>query len=117
KPVTKEALIRVVDNWMLGADRSAFDLNQSDYSPAHFDEIEVLDVTMISRLEQLDKDGKNGLVRKLIEMYVTMTPKTIEEIKAAAKVPGPQLRKLAHTLKSSSANLGARRMSSLLQRI
>ncbi len=117
KPVTKEALIRVVDNWMLGADRPTTDAQKDEYSGAHIDEIDILDVTMIGRLEQLDKDGKNGLLRKLIEMYIEMTPKTIADIKTAAVTPGPQLRKLAHTLKSSSANLGARRISSLLQRI
>ncbi len=119
KPVTKEALIRVVDSWMLAGQHHRPDEEKmkNEYSPPNFDEIETIDLTMIGRLEQLDKDGKNGLVKKLIEMYFDLTPKTIAEIKTAAITPGPHLRKLAHTLKSSSANLGARRMSTLLQKI
>ena len=119
KPVTKEALIRVVDSWMLEGHHHSSEEEKvkSEYSLPNFEEIESVDVTMIGRLEQLDKDGKNGLVKKLIEMYFDLTPKTIAEIKTAAITPGPHLRKLAHTLKSSSANLGARRMAMLLQKI
>ena len=120
KPVTKEELIRVVDRWIATSvpiDGPNSNIGAKIFSAPQFGEIEILDVSMISRLEQLDKDGKNGLVKKLIQMYLTMTPKAVNEIREAVDKPGPQLRKLAHTLKSSSANLGARRVATLLQKI
>ena len=69
---------------------------------------EPLDADALARLRELDPTGANKLVERVIQAYLASLERLVPEMLAAREpldfVP---LRRVAHTLKSSSASLGA----------
>jgi len=64
--------------------------------------------------------GANGaaLVDKVIRAYLAETPLRLEQMQAAAKTGDAEaLRKAAHSMKSSSANVGAERLAGLCKEL
>jgi HPt (histidine-containing phosphotransfer) domain-containing protein len=72
-----------------------------------------LDEGALARLRELDPQGANGLLPRVIRAYFDSLAKLLPELEAA-RGPVPdfdKLRQVAHTLKSSSASLGALELS------
>lgn len=74
----------------------------------------VLDGDALAKLQALDPQGQAGLVARVIGTYVTSLDRLATQF-GAARVAGdlPGLRHVAHTLKSSSASVGALALSTL----
>jgi HPt (histidine-containing phosphotransfer) domain-containing protein len=75
---------------------------------------DVLDMSVIQSLRELGGDGEETLFRELLDLYVDDSTQKLERLadsldRADLKVA----ERIAHTLKSSSANLGAMVMSKL----
>ncbi len=67
--------------------------------------------------EMVGEDGKAFLV-EMIDCYLEDTPKLLKEInQAIIAANAPNLRRAAHTLKSSSITLGAKNLANLCQEI
>jgi HPt (histidine-containing phosphotransfer) domain-containing protein len=67
-----------------------------------------LDQAALKAIRELDPDGKAGLLQQVIEMYLQASPPLISQIESGlASGNADSVRIAAHTLKSSSANLGA----------
>jgi HPt (histidine-containing phosphotransfer) domain-containing protein len=72
----------------------------------------VLDMQVIQGLRELGGDDDPGLVLELIAMFLEDAPKRMDEISTALSTGDIKLlERAAHTLKSSSANIGAARLS------
>jgi len=74
----------------------------------------VLDQDALNRLRELDPDGKSGLLRRVLATYVQSLGRLLDQLavaRAASDLQG--LRHVAHTLKSSSASVGALQLSAL----
>lgn len=71
-----------------------------------------LDAGALQRLRELDPDNRNGIVERVLHTYQTSLGASLQSFDAAAG-DVEQLRRLAHTLKSSSASVGALRLSAL----
>jgi CheY-like chemotaxis protein len=68
----------------------------------------LLDPGAIERIREMERRGAARLLERLIETYLASSARLIAEAEAAlARGDGKALRHAAHTLKSSSANLGA----------
>ena len=69
--------------------------------------------------EVLESTGDDiGFVRELIETYLADTPAQLEAMAAAVELDdAPALVRPAHTLKSSSATVGASRLSALAREL
>jgi HPt (histidine-containing phosphotransfer) domain-containing protein len=68
----------------------------------------VLDAACLQRLRELDPGGQAGLVARVIGTYVQSLAKLLEQLtQARAAGDSATLRHVAHTLKSSSASVGA----------
>ena len=69
--------------------------------------------------EVLESTGDDiGFVRELIETYLADTPAQLEAMAAAVEADdAPALVRPAHTLKSSSATVGASRLSALAREL
>jgi signal transduction histidine kinase/CheY-like chemotaxis protein len=79
-------------------------------STAHDDDIPVLDPIVLEPMKRM----RMSFYVRLLTTFMTHTPKLIEAIeKAAHDQDRPALRLAAHSLKSSSANVGASRLSAL----
>lgn len=73
-----------------------------------------LDARAIERLHELDPSGTQGVVERVLRAYHNALTRQIEEIEAARDAgEADRLSRLAHTLKSSSASVGALRLSQL----
>lgn len=75
---------------------------------------DVLDMSVIAALRELSGDGDESLFRELLELYVddsTKQMKRLEESLSGGDIKVAE--RIAHTLKSSSANLGATAMSKI----
>lgn len=81
---------------------------------AHSPELPMLNEETLDELEAMIGTG----VAKIIAAFLDNTPRLIAQLKTAAEVPDlAMLRELAHSLKSSSANLGADALSEAAKRI
>ncbi len=79
-----------------------------DHSPA------VLDVAVLESIRKMQQNGSPRLMERLIDLYQRSASTLLEQLRGAANTGGNEgLRIAAHTLKSSSANIGAIRMQKL----
>jgi len=74
----------------------------------------VLDAACMAELRALDPDGKAQLVKRVLATYQTSLAKLVEQLRVAqAEQAWDQVSRVAHTLKSSSASIGALVLSAL----
>jgi HPt (histidine-containing phosphotransfer) domain-containing protein len=83
----------------------------------NLDEYPIIDQARVNDLISLSPDGA-ALMYQLKAMFLTTAPRKISSIKAGlGKSDYVAVRKEAHALKSTSANLGAKRLSRVLDLI
>lgn len=76
----------------------------------------IIDQRILDRIRSLQQPGQTDLICQIIRMYLDSSPHSIEQIKYAIREKdGETLRISAHTLKSSSANIGATRLAELFK--
>jgi signal transduction histidine kinase/DNA-binding response OmpR family regulator len=73
----------------------------------------VLDQGALDEIRRIDASG-HALLDKVVDLYLRDTPERLSQLSAAAaKADAKALQVVAHTMKSSSAFLGAKRLSQL----
>ncbi len=76
---------------------------------------EPVDMSVIESLREL---GDDDLVHELVEIFMEDTPPRLEELsKAFVEGDSERIESLAHSLKSSCANLGATRLSEICREL
>ena len=82
--------------------------------PMNQSEEDVLDMGVIASLRELGGDGDGGLFVELLDLYVDDSTKQMERLEQSLASGDLKIaERIAHTLKSSSANLGAMAMSKI----
>lgn len=77
-----------------------------------------LDERAIAQLRTLDAPGSNEIFKRLVESYVTDTPKTLAKLsEAIAACDWGAASRHAHAIKGSSGNFGVRRLAALCLQI
>jgi HPt (histidine-containing phosphotransfer) domain-containing protein len=75
---------------------------------------EVLDMSVIAALRELGGDGDDCLFRELLDLYVDDSTSQLRRLEESLRSGDLKVaERIAHTLKSSSANLGAMTLSNL----
>jgi CheY-like chemotaxis protein len=98
KPFSMQTMQDMLERWMPRV-------------PAQAPSDEVLDRKVLDELARL-LDGQPELLARTIELYLAESPKLIQKMRqAAAANDAPEIARSAHSLKSSSANLGAKVLS------
>ncbi len=78
----------------------------------------MIDRVVLDRIRALEGPDSRGLLKKVIGLYLSDSERLVERIRSAAETGDPEaLRRAAHTLKSSSGNVGAARVSEICRRI
>ena len=73
-----------------------------------------LDAAVLENIRKMERNGSPGLLARLVDLYQRNTATLLEQLRGAADGGEREgLRTAAHTLKSSSANVGAVRMQGL----
>jgi len=74
----------------------------------------VLDASALERLRELDPKGQNQLLARVIEAFETSAARLVPQLQDARRAGDTAgIRHVAHTLKSSSASIGALKLSQL----
>jgi two-component system sensor histidine kinase/response regulator len=77
-----------------------------------------VDTKVLDTIRSLEQAGVAGILGKVIRAYLSETPSYLEAMAGSIeKKDSPALERAAHTLKSSSANVGALRLSELCKTI
>jgi two-component system, sensor histidine kinase and response regulator len=109
KPVTREELDSMLQRWI-----SREDITRSvspEDSGFSTQEETSLDRTVIANLREL---GDSDLLSELTEMFFEEVPERLDALQEAIDRGDEQtIKRIAHTLKGSSGNMGARQMSRL----
>jgi len=78
----------------------------------------VLDAAALARLAELDPQGSAGLVQRVMATYANALERSRQELLLLRQpLQHEPLRHLAHTLKSSSASVGALALSALCAQV
>lgn len=78
----------------------------------------VIDMHVIESLRELGGEDDPGLLLELIDMYLSDAPARLREVEVSlASGDIATLERAAHTLKSSSANLGAHGLATICKKI
>jgi CheY-like chemotaxis protein len=119
KPFAREDLIAVLDRWLRPTLASPVAVTEQapllDAAPVAADtSMTSLDRAALNKIYALERGGATGLVTRLIELYLRESPPLIEALKQADQAGDlAALGAAAHTLKSSSANVGAMKLRAL----
>lgn len=85
---------------------------QADASSAAGELAPVLDPVALARLAELDPSGESQLVKRVLVAFQTSVVRLLPQLDAAsASNDRAAIRLVAHTLKSSSASIGAMQLS------
>ena len=111
KPFSMLTLQDMLDRWMpQAASMQSQAAEPAAQAPAKA--AEVLDRPVLDQLGKVLTNGKPELLARVINLYLVESPKLMQELKQAARASdAPEIARSAHSLKSSSANVGARMLS------
>jgi HPt (histidine-containing phosphotransfer) domain-containing protein len=74
----------------------------------------LLDAQALARLHELDPSGQSGLVKRVLATYAQSLARLLAQLRTAREgADRDAMRHAAHTLKSSSASVGALELSAL----
>jgi CheY-like chemotaxis protein len=111
KPFSLQTLQDMLDRWMPQAGAVPSSAEQSAAPPAA-QAAEILDRQVLDQLGTLRTNGKPELLARTINLYLVESPKLIQKLKQAASANDASgIARSAHSLKSCSANVGARILS------
>ena len=119
KPFTQEKLRKVLRRWATSPRPQPVAANvpsptNNVVPPSPSSPFPVLEETALAQLRRLQRPGQPSIVHKCISMYLTEAPILMSALcKAITNNDNHALREAAHSLKSSSAQVGACRFSEL----
>jgi two-component system sensor histidine kinase/response regulator len=111
KPFSMLTLQNMLDRWMPHAapaqSQAAESAGRAPVKPA-----EVIERQVLEQLGKVLTNGKAELLTRVLNLYLTESPKLMHKLKqASAKGEASEIVRNAHSLKSSSANVGAMGLS------
>jgi len=111
KPFSMLTLQNMLDKWMPKSGAAAGEAPApAAKTPAKGGQ--VLDRQVLEQLAKVMTNGKPELLTRVINLYLVESPKLVQKMKQAAGASNaPDIASAAHSLKSSSANVGARALS------
>ena len=116
KPVQSHELQRVLRQW--GEQVASRDLLHPTDTMNENREDEVLDQDVVASLKELGGDDDPELFQELVELFLADTPQRLTALLDAFEAGDTKaMEGAAHALKSSSANLGALRLSGMFRSI
>ncbi|MEN8167625.1 MAG: EAL domain-containing protein, partial [Pseudomonadota bacterium] len=113
KPFNQEQLTNLLARWLPLPENASEDTSPPDSNPDVAAD-QLLEPLPLKQLRQLGEASGRNLLGKAIDHYLRLTPGDIEKLhKALEAEDSTSLLRIAHSLKSSSANLGAMAFSKL----
>jgi HPt (histidine-containing phosphotransfer) domain-containing protein len=111
KPFSMQTLQDMLDRWMPAAASTQPEAAEPAARP-QAKGAEVLDRQVLEQLSRVRTNGKPELLARVINLYLVESPKLVQKLKQAAGASDARaIARSAHSLKSSSANVGAKVLS------
>jgi len=112
KPFTRDGLRRVLEKWTR-SDLAPGDTNAEAAEPAA-DSAPILDESVLETLRRLEANSEAGLISRVVTTYLESSRQLFDSARRASEAADPEaMARAMHTLKSSSAQLGALKLSLL----
>ena len=109
KPLTPDALYTTLRRWLPRSTRQPVAPAPSQVEEE--EEERVLDYRVLENFRQLQIPGEPNLIHQLVDLYLADVPGRLATMRQAiAQQDATRLAQIAHALKGSSANIGARRV-------
>ncbi len=106
KPLNPQEVASALGRWLPGVVEIE---SQAAEAQARFED--VVDPAALDGLRGLEDAGAAGLVKKVTDLFLQDTPQQLTDLRDSVESgDSVRLAKVAHTLKGSAANLGAREM-------
>jgi PAS domain S-box-containing protein len=117
KPVKPEVLGRKLERWIRPAEGpSASEGSDGASAAAGNGSADVIDLSQIASLRAIRRPDSGDFLTELIDMFVDETAFQLTALrKALSAKDATEIRRVAHFLKGSSANIGALRMTTLYE--
>jgi CheY-like chemotaxis protein len=118
KPFSREELAAVIGRWMaLPLAASVHHDDEPPRLPSASVEViqrDVVNRAALEKIRMLSRERGDALVQKVIAAYVDDTPQQLSTLRSAIDgMDTGNVRRIAHTLKSASANVGAESLAAL----
>ena len=126
KPFTRDQLYSVLTKWLPhyfeAGVHSAPTSHESTFSPSVSTEnpssVAHIDEAALDNIRALEQGDGNQILQQVIGIYLESCPDLLSRLHdAVSKGDAERMRKSAHSLKSSSANVGAAQLSSLCKEL
>jgi len=126
KPFNMAEFRRTLERWLpragSGEERPESGVDREPAGPLHEQHAcmpgDPIDDSALDMLRALERQGARGVVQRTIAIYLEDSPKLLEDLReAAVERDAEALRLAAHSLKSSSATLGAPRLAELFKQL
>jgi CheY-like chemotaxis protein/HPt (histidine-containing phosphotransfer) domain-containing protein len=119
KPFRLNDLAETLKRWMPNGLDPQIDEQDDQVQPVQAPaQAVVLDASRLAEIRSLMTDDDSEFLQNIIEQFISDTGDLIQEMKAALRAnDAPALKVAAHTLKSSSASLGATDLSALCKEV
>jgi CheY-like chemotaxis protein len=119
KPYSLAQLDATVRRWLPGTTlTAAVEPPRTSGSMALDGALQTLNRDTLDALRDLDPDGGDALARELLGMFLESTPAAMAQLVRAINAgDGAAVGRIAHTLKSSAANVGAESLSALMREL
>ena len=130
KPIRVDVLIEALSKCQPKIKTNSFVLNSQDNNEGNNEDIttpnstqvlassDALDTKILQSFRQMVGEDAEAFLAEMIDCYLEDTPKLLQEINQAIReANAPNLRRAAHTLKSSSITLGAKNLANLCKEI
>ena len=119
KPFNQRQLHAKIAPWLAtAADRASHQLHDKQPKDAASADGELLDPAVLEAIRRLGRPGRPPPLQKVISLYLDSAPALMEQLRRGVADGHPEeVRLAAHTLKSSSLNLGARAFAATCQLI
>jgi HPt (histidine-containing phosphotransfer) domain-containing protein len=116
KPFKREALAALLRHWLKASDAAADSGGAS--ATVEAGEEDPLDRATLDALRDLQMPGRPSVLANVVRAYLDSSAELLDELRDAAEARDAEaLRRAAHTLKSSSWNVGARALGDLCERL
>ena len=109
KPFRQDELCDVLARWLPSAQGPVEDAASSAATETvAAPESAALETHALDRIRAMQQQARPDLLQRIIDLYLSSTPGVVDDLQRGAENDDAEaLRKAAHSLKSSSANLGA----------
>ena len=118
KPFTQEQLAQTLDRWLPRREGADIGFEAVLEAVAEDEEDPVLDQGALDSIRALQQPNAPSVLAKVIGLYLENSPAMIESLQRYLEEGDiAAISETAHSLKSSSANLGARRLAALCKEL